>query len=251
MARGLFMGLGALGALSAAVTTGVIVRGQREAPEAASVAQLQPAGDICIESGVRLVEGMSRNCMTSAQFEALRDRAVLGGDGRPIDVNLSAPKGTAEAASVRSCADYDLRTKEGWYALSGSDIRREEYFRRACGALNMLVAAKPAAQSYFANGHADAADIRSMVASDAFGFGEASVSGAPEITREDDGVWKIADPATETMVYEIAHGDFTGDGLGEILAYVSTGVSGGAARGGSIGLIEKPAAGGPCAFKPT
>jgi hypothetical protein len=52
------------------------------------------------------------------------------------------------------------------------------------------------------------------------------------------------------MVYEIAHADFTGDGVGEILAYVSTGVADGTARAGSIGMLEKTAVGGPCSFSP-
>lgn len=246
------MGLGAIGALSAAVTTGVVVRGQKDAPTPASmrIAESRSSESVCIESSVRLVEGMTRSCMTSAQFETLRDRAVLSGDGSAIEVNLSGPADTAGGAAVRTCAEYDLRIAEGWYALSNSDMRREEYFKRACGALQLLVKAKPATETYFTNGRAAAADVMSMASSDSFGIGEAVSAAAPEVTEVDAGVWKIATPASETMVYEIAHGDFTGDGLGEILAYVSTGVAGGAARAGSIGLIEKSAANGPCAFIP-
>ncbi len=246
------MGLGAIGALSAAVATGVVVRGQHDAPAPSSIAEIQSAGPVCIASNVRLVEGMTRSCMTSAQFETLRDRAVLGGDGSAVEVNLSGPDvaDADAAAAIRTCAEYDLRIGQGWYALSNSDMRREEYFKRACGALQWLVKAKPAAESYFVDGRAAASDVQSMASSDAFGFGESVSAAASEVTEVDDGVWKIINPASETMVYEIAHGDFTGGGLGEILAYVSTGVSGGAARAGSIGLIEKSAADGPCAFKP-
>jgi hypothetical protein len=250
MARGLFMGLGALGALSAAVTTGVVVRGQHEAPAAASIADIQSAGPVCIASNVRLVEGMTRSCMTSAQFETLRDRAVLSGDGSAVEVNLSGPDESVDAAAVRTCAEYDLRIAQGWYALSNSDMRREEYFKRACGALQWLVKAKPAAESHFVNGRAAVSDVLSMASSDAFGFGESASAASSDVTMVAEGVWKIINPAGETMVYEIAHGDFTGGGLGEILAYVSTGVSGGAARAGSIGLIEKSTVDGPCAFTP-
>jgi hypothetical protein len=68
--------------------------------------------------------------------------------------------------------------------------------------------------------------------------------------RIDEGVWRISSSANDTMIYEIAHADFTSDGLGEILAYVSIGAAGGSARAGSIGFIEKKSAGGACAFSP-
>lgn len=244
MARNLYIGIGAAGALSAAVTTGVYMSGKKDAPETATLRT--SAQTVCIESNVRLVEGMSRSCLTPAQYEALRDRAVVSGDGAPIDLNLTAP--TGEATAVRSCAEYDASTEKGWYARTGVDLRREEYFKRACGALSMLVEAKPAQSTYFSGGKADVADIRSMALQDAIGFGEAVPSTFVDVVEIEDRVWKVAIGSGETMVYEIAHADFTGDGLGEILAYVSVGAIGGTARAGSIGLLEKPTEGAPCAF---
>lgn len=244
MAKNLYIGIGAVGALSAAVTAGVYMSGKKGAPEPASLRA--SAQTVCIESNVRLVEGMSRSCLTPAQYEALRDRAVVSGDGAPIDLNLTAPSG--ESTSVRSCAEYDASTEKGWYARTGVDLRREEYFKRACGALSMLVEAKPAQSTHFSGGKADVADIRSMALQDAIGFGEAVPSTFVDVVEIEDRIWKVAIGNGETMVYEIAHADFTGDGRGEILAYVSVGAIGGTARAGSIGLLEKPAEGAPCAF---
>lgn len=244
MARNLYIGIGAAGALSAAVTAGVYLAGKKGAPEPAAFGA--SAETVCIESSVRLVEGMSQSCLTPAQYEALRDRAVIGGDGAPIDLNLTAPSG--DATAVRSCAEYDASTEKGWYARAGVDLRREEYFKRACGALSLLVEARPARSSYFSGGKADIADIRSMALQDAIGFGEAVPSASVDVAGIGDRVWKVAIGESETMVYEIAHADFTGDGLGEILAYVSVGPIGGTARAGSIGLLEKPTEDAPCAF---
>ncbi len=249
MAKGLFIGLGAAAALAAAITAGIYGAGEKKVAEPALAAKLEAAAETaCIVSNVRLVEGMSRGCLTPAQIEALRDRAVIGGDGAPVDVNLAAPESGGADNVARSCADYDALTEKGWYALTGADMKREEYFARACGALALLADATPAQSSHFIGGKADIADIRSMAEHDAIEFGESAPSVTVDVVAIEAGVWKVLIGAGETMVYELAHADFTGDGIGEILAYVSVGAAGGTARSGSIGLLVKPDEGGPCSF---
>jgi hypothetical protein len=228
MARALIAGIGALGALGA-VVTGVIVTRPDKAPEPGASIVRASAETVCITSNVRLVEGMTRNCLTAAQFDALRDRAVIGGDGAPVEASLTGHGD--ETAAIRTCAEYDAATRAGWYALTSADMRREEYFRRSCGALEFLAKAEPAETSHFAGGEAEPGDIRSMAAEEALAFGERETSASVDIAEIEDGVWKIAIGAGVTMVYEIAHADFTGDGQGEILAYVSVGAAGGTARG--------------------
>lgn len=246
MARGLIVGLGAFAALSGAVATGVYVnRGGDRAPASA-----RSAGEtVCIESNVRLVEGMAPACLTPAQYEALRDNAVIGGDGAPLALNLASPEAEGQSEVVRSCVDYDARIEDGWHALTGADMRREEYFARACNSLALLVKAKPARSTHFDGGRADKADLRSMAMGDAVAFGEVAPSADVAVEAIDRGVWKVTIGAGETIVYEIAHADFTGDGLGEILAYVSVGSPGGTARIGAIGFLEKPDRGGGCSFR--
>lgn len=247
MAKRTMIGLGAAGALAAAATGVTVMRNQKSPVE--MPATLRAKATVCVESNFPLVDGMMRGCFTPAQFEALRDRPVVGGDRAPTEVNL-AGRNVGERANVaRTCAEYDAMIAEGWYALSGADMRREEYFKRSCGALSMLVDARPARSSHFTDGRADEADVRSLARAQTFSLGEASADPA-EVLRVEAGVWKLATAESETIVYEIAHADFTGDGLGEILAYVSTGAVAGTARGGAIGLMEKPSAGGPCAFSP-
>ncbi|OFX04301.1 MAG: hypothetical protein A3E78_01230 [Alphaproteobacteria bacterium RIFCSPHIGHO2_12_FULL_63_12] len=243
------MGLGAVGALAAAVTTGVYVNESGKTAPAAATATRAAPNTVCIESNVRLVDGMSPGCRTPAQFEALRDRAVIDGDGGAISVNLAAPDGAGDDAMARTCAEFDALTVKGWYALSGADMRREGYFNRACGALSYLAKAAPAQSTHFAGGKASAEDIRSMAMEEATGFGEAEPSTAVNVNEIEDRVWKVEIGQGETMVYEIAHADFTGDGLGEILAYVSVGAAGGTARTGTIGLLEKSSDGGACVFR--
>lgn len=247
MAKRTMIGLGAAGALAAAATGVTIMRVQKSPIE--TPATLRAAATVCVETNFPLVEGMTRGCFTPAQFEALRDRSVVAGDGGPVEVNLAGPNAARPANAARSCAEYDAMIAEGWYALSSADMRREEYFKRSCGALSMLVEARPARSSHFANGRADETDVRSLARAQTFSLGESAADPA-EVSRVEPGVWKLATVESETIVYEIAHADFTGDGLGEILAYVSTGAVAGTARSGAIGLMEKPSAGGPCAFSP-
>lgn len=253
MARPVMMGLGAAGALSAAAVTGLAYLQADKAPPSAraALASAIVGESVCIKSNVRLVEGMQPACYDRPQFEAMRDRQVIAADGTPVRVALAHPTDAAmPAESAATCAEYDSLVAEGWAALTGADLRREEYFRRACGALDLLVKARPAALSHFANGRAAVEDVRSMADADAIGFGEVEASAPVAVADLGDGVWKLTIGQGETMVYEIAHADFTGDGVGEILAYLTVGAVGGTARTGTIGLIEKTAADGPCGFSP-
>jgi hypothetical protein len=249
------MGLGAAGALSAATVTGVSVM-RDEGPEAGARAArsslANTAGEtVCIKSNLRLVEGMSAACYGRAQYESMRDRIVITADGAAVRVALAHPTDAgAPAETASTCAEYDTLVAEGWAAVTSADMRREEYFRRACGALDMLVKARPAQRSNFADGKAAEADVRSMADAETLGFGEVEASVPVGVSSAGDGVWKLTIGQGETMVYEIAHADFTGDGAGEILAYLTVGATGGTARTGAIGLMEKAAPGGPCGFRP-
>jgi hypothetical protein len=250
MVRPIVIGLGAAGALSAAAVTGVAITRSDRPVEAARASLATAAGEtVCIKTNVRLVEGMSAACYTRAQYEAMRDRAVISADGSPVRVVLAHPT-DASAETASTCAEYDSLIAESYYALSGADMRREQYFKRACGALSLLSTAAPARRSHFADGKAAQDDVRSMASAEALGFGEAEPSTTVEVSEVSAGVWRILIGQGESMVYEIAHADFNGDGAGEILAYLTVGAAGGTARTGTIGLMEKSSAGGPCGFSP-
>ncbi len=252
MVRPIVMGLGAAGALSAAAVTGVaVMRPDRPADPAPASLANAARETVCIKSNVRLVEGMSAACYARAQYEAMRDRAVIAADGSAVRVSLAHPSdAAAPAETAATCAEYDSLISEGYGALSNADMRREEYFRRACGALALLSKAAPARRSNFSDGTAAIEDVRSMAAADALGFSEAEPAASVEVAEVGAGVWRVLIGQGETMVFEIAHADFNGDGGGEILAYLTVGAAGGTARTGTIGLMEKASASGPCGFSP-
>ncbi len=250
MAKPLIVGLGAAGALTAAALTGVSLMRAERPVEAARLSLANAAGeDACIRTKIRLVEGMTPACYDRVQFEAMRDRAVISADGAPMRVALAHPSDDAAPSETASnCTEYDSLIAQGYGALTSADMRREEYFRRACGALALLSKAAPAQRSSFAGGKASQEDVRSMASTEATGLGETAPGAPVDVTAVSDGVWRIRIGEGETMVYEIAHADFTGDGTGEILAYLTVGAAGGTARTGAIGLMEKSSADGPCGF---
>ncbi|MFN3958753.1 MAG: hypothetical protein ACK4NP_02440 [Parvularculaceae bacterium] len=252
MVRPIVAGLGAAGALTAAAVTGVAIMQPDRPVDGARLGVASAAGDpVCIKTNVRLVEGMSAACYGRAQYEAMRDNRVIAADGSAVRVALAHPSDAAAPAETAStCAEYDSLVSGGYSALTSADMRREEYFRRACGALALLAKARPAGSSYFVGGKASEADVRSMAVAETTGFDETGPGAPVDIAAVSDGVWRIRIGQGETMVYEIAHADFTGDGGGEILAYMTVGAAGGTARTGAIGLMEKASAGGPCGFRP-
>lgn len=252
MVRPIVLGLGAAGALSAAAVTGVAVLRSDRPAEPARASLANAAGEtVCIKSNVRLVEGMGAECYVRAQYEAMRDRAVIAADGSAVRVSLaSSTNAAAPAETASTCAEYDSLIAEGYGAATSADMRRDAYFRRACGALSLLSKAAPARRTNFAGGKAAIEDVRSMATADALRFGEPQPAATVEVTEVSAGVWKLLIGQGETMIYEIAHADFDGDGGGEILAYLTIGAAGGTARTGTIGLMEKSSASGPCGFSP-
>jgi len=254
MAKRLLLGGGAIGA-AAALATGVAILSSHHESVASGeteiAAPLQANGprEFCVRSNFNLVEGMAGQCLTPPQFEALRSRPVIDWNGGEVDLALTGPGPSDPSKPVNNCADYDALTAKGWFALSNADMRREGYFKRACGALFWLARARPAAKTYFTDGAASSADIASMARSMRMGMGP-DVETASNVEKVSDHVWRLAGVNVAAQIFEIAHADFSGGGLGEILTYVQMNAVGGTAVAGSVGLMEKEDPSGRCVFKP-
>jgi hypothetical protein len=211
------------------------------APSAIAAAS---AERLCVKSAA-FVEGQKDGCFSSADFEAMRDRAVVGADGAPITLELSSPSdAAAPPALVSTCVEYDMRSRAGWYPLSNAEMRREEYFRRACSALKLMAGAKPPKASHFGNGTLSDADVVALGADPNFGFAAVAT-----VANEGEGAWRLTDGAREAHLGEIAHADFDGDGFGDVLVFVSLKTETGAGRA-MTGLAMKSAGDAPATFKP-
>lgn len=257
MARGQIVGASALAVAAAAATFAGLQFQPRDktAPDVAArettpaTLPADPEKMICLQTTAPLALAIKRACYPPATFEAARDSAVLDDEGAPIALEMAHPQdAAAPTTTVRTCADYDGLAAADWYAMSAKDMRREERFVRTCGALRALAAAKPPTATYFEGGRLSDADIASMTAGQTFSIGEASIKA--NAVRTGDGQWSASDDAAGYLVQELAHGDFDGDGLGDVLVFVRLGAKGGSAAGATLGIAQKFAEGGPCSFKP-
>lgn len=205
------------------------------------------AFEICLKSPVPMFAGAVARCFAPEEISALRSEMVLDAEGEPMSVGLSHPTDYSRSIEpVSNCATYDARIAAGWYAISTREMRREAWFKRACGTLSLLSAARRPDVSYFEGGASVLADFQSVAGNNWFAIGVEAQAGALEsVEHTGDYQWEILSPAAAATVQEIAHADFTGDGRGDILVFVSVQASDGAVASFDVGLLDKPVAGGP------
>jgi len=235
--------IGAGGAVAAAAAAAIFFgfRGDDEpSPEQAAVCLLTPFD---------MVEGADSRCFTSDQLVDLRSRRVIDTTGEPARVSLVHPTDfSAPPRAVETCADFLPLAEAGWGGLSSRDMRREQRFQRACGALELLLRAERPGETFFENGRLSRADFESLgpdgiarLAPDAARLS----SDALAVVDQEDGGWSLQVAETETVVKEIAHADFDGDGLGDVLFSAQARASEGSLSTAFVGYFSKTAQGGP------
>lgn len=245
--RTIVIAAGAVGAVGTATYVGV------NAPSSQSDQLKSAAADnfeLCLRSDLRLFESAPSGCLRRADIAALRDAPLADNNARSLSVTLSHPNDSTMApAEVRNCRDYQEKRWDGWYASSGRDMRRDAYFVRACGLLEMLMRAGPAAYSYIAEAGLTAADY------EALGADKLLRLGADPAVSETDGVDAAAAPQPETtgarwrltvngqvsQVQELALADFDGDEIAEMLVFLTNAPVGGSASLSAVALVEKDA----------
>ena len=210
--------------------------------------------EVCIRADAAMIEGLSPGCYDKKQLKAYRDKLVLGLDGAPVAVALAHPKDDlAPLEIVKTCHAYSEKMDRRWFALSNREMRRQSYFVRACGALEMLIAAEKPERSFFKNGELTRADLKSLAGGPPFRMAERAETAAveTEIETVKTGGWRLKMSDQAATIIEIAHADFDRDGVGDILAFASIGVTGGTARIAEIGLLQKSSETAPVRFTPS
>jgi len=242
--RGIIAGIGAMSAAAAAVVTGISLRhSEEDNTPAILIEDLQ--AEICLRTSLKFFENAKQGCVKKSELQKWIKAPVLDNVGAPVTLNMSHPTDySRELSVVKTCEDYRLMTKVGWYAGSTREMRREAYFERACGALTYLALAKEPDISYFTNGSSTRSDLASLADGPPFKIAP-RLSEAPEeidISQLSDGVWRISTLGQNAQLQEIAHADFNGDGIGDILTFVSIGVEDATATAGMVGYLEKKSA---------
>ena len=265
--RAVVIGLVALVVTAAALAAGLkLWRGPHDR-ESFRAGDLIGPGEVCLKTDIAMIDGLAPGCYPRAALAAFRDRPVFDARGLAAALSLAHPTDAmAPLAIVRTCAEYREKSADGWFAFSSRAMRREAFFRRACGVLDMLAWSRDPDASYFEEGAAALADIEALAASGAFGLAEGSPKAPPGSTTSTDdaapaisvradapGVWALSwaeDRAA--VVQEIAHADFNADGAGDILVFIALGARGatGLAAASRLGFLEKVDAEGPARFTP-
>lgn len=236
-----------IGAAAAAGVAGLAVFTQpsRDGGESGGVF----SEEICIKGDIGLA-GVPAGCYSHGEIAAMADAPLADGQGGEARVTLSPPAdAAAEPLEAATCRDYREARRNGWYALTARDMRREGFFIRACGALAMLDKAQKAERAYFVNGSPEPGDIAGVAAT--LRFGEAAADPALlRVEKGQDHVWRIAGDAVSVTIHELANADFDDDGVEEILVFAAGAPQGGTASFYEAGLLEKDAPGAAVIFTP-
>lgn len=245
------IGLIVIGAAAAAVAAAALVIGGGHLLQQRSIEATIAAPEerfICLRSSLDFLSGAPPGCYAPQEIAALVSTPLRDASGEPAAVELSPPAGAQDATeTARTCTDWRRLKSEGWYARSGRDMRREGWFERACGALAMLEKAGRADLSHFEGGMLSQKDMDALAEASMFRIGEAQVA-ALTAARTGPAEWRFVGGGQTVVIQEIAHADFSGDGLGDMLVFVTMRVDGGTASIGRTGYIEKTKASGPLRF---
>lgn len=242
--------VGALGA-AGAVTIAIMLGPGRWASESAPPESA--SREICLKSDLPFFEGAAARCYQRAELTRLQSARLVDQRGQALFLTMTHPSDpAAPPEDVITCRQYDKALAEGRYAATTRDMRRAAYFVRACGALDLLLEARPAQTSYFVDGSPDATEIASLDGDSLLRLGAdaSSAPGPPEVERQNATDWRISFDDQQVILQEIANADFDGDGIEEILAFLAAGPEFGTAVVYTMALLEKDSASEPVRLTP-
>ncbi len=211
----------------------------------------------CLISDAPFFRDLEAGCYSKSVLRELYTRDLVNDRGANVVVTMSSPPEAPEASDdCKTCSDYNRMHRLGWFALTGRDQRREEFFRRACGMLDYLVDAKEAQQTFFTDSGLTADDIAAIPDKSLLnlgrGYAPASEAGN-ELKRENPQssglgsaqgpVWSIEIGDDWTVsIQSLSHADFDADGIGDVLVYMRTGRRDGPAFDSVVGYLRKVSA---------
>lgn len=177
-------------------------------------------------------------CLTRGAILALDDRPVdrLTADGVPryAEVTLVHPTDYMEPERVvEGCKAFGRLKVEDWGPLTTAGRAQEARFERYCGLMALAEVAEVPRSSRFDGNGLSRAELEAVPVGQWPRLGEAAPK-APIFSQDDEANPRRWVGDTETlhlMVFDVAHADFDGDGLGERLLNIA-----GRARGGSAGF---------------
>jgi hypothetical protein len=186
---------------------------------------------LCLSAPMPFEGHVLSGCVRRSDIDSMQDEPVsLGENTGEHGVVLTDPSNVNAQRTVRSCRDYDASAKAGWYALTTYDMSIESFFKQTCGVLSLLGNGGPAKTSYlgpaaegFGNADRISAGAIAGLVPEAQGLtiGDLIRSGTVTIEAEEPRRIVLTANGLKGELTEIARGDFDGDGVADILAFLT------------------------------
>ena len=186
-----------------------------------------------------------------------KQRVALSASGRPenvaeipMRVKLADPVDfKAPEEEVRDCAAFNDMKSKGWGALTSADMVDEQWFMVRCGLYKMAAMADVPASTEFEQGRLSTDDLKA-VGEEAWPYLGEKPEGDPGMAlrkpasantlENSDRFWVARYGNMQTLVSEVSHADFNGDGSGDVLVLINASPrEKGTAQISYYGLLEK------------
>jgi len=247
--RTIIGGVGAVGAAGAMALTGVATQSD-EAPSRAA-AQRVSDFSICLKTSLPFFEGVEKGCYQKSDISDFQDRPVVDNDGNVVTYDLAHPTNhSAALLPCTTCREYREMNWMGWFAPSSREMRREAFFVRACGLLDVLADARQARETFFAADGLTKTGLATLSSNSVPQLNEAvaGIGVSYEIASAGDGRWLFTSETQTVLVQEIAYADFDADGIEDALVFVAAGPDEGSARIYDVAVMTKLSQDGPLTY---
>jgi hypothetical protein len=213
----------------------------------------QPEEIFLLLERMQFADAPEVKAIAKADIEELRKRQIKLGKNNHIDgVTLTSKDSWSVQIHVRTCQEYEVAIKAGYYARTTFDMKMAVFFEHQCGLLKSLQAALTPERSFIAEPRVGIVDLELLPFSLFPSLGEQSPDLAPTDTYQekiDSGIL-VVKHLRQNMVCvetagmrqkltEIARADFNGDGTEDILLFHSYQVIGGSFGSGGILILTR------------
>jgi hypothetical protein len=206
---------------------------------------------LCFSTPMAFEKHMVSGCLTHSDIEMLAsDPLSLGENAGVQGVTLTDPHNVNAQRLVSNCKAYDAASRAGWYALTTYDQSIESYFKRACGVLALMANGARAERSFLGPaeqgfGNADrisASAIASLIPEGrGLTIGDLVRGGSVTILAEQPRRIVLTANGMEAELTEIARGDFDGDGIADMLAFLAVHAQNGTFRSYDVLVLTRKA----------
>ena len=180
---------------------------------------------------IKFADGTEVRSITKADIETLRDLPIDMGGNKTDGVTLT--KSRNDKIHVRTCGEYDSALEDGYYPSSTYDISMASWFKYPCGLFSLLETAAIPQQSFIPTSSEEVLNLELLPLSlfpvltdfeQRYGYNIENVTyqdrvekGLLKVTDKGDNWLSCEDDGLRQHLTEVAHADFNGDGIEDIL----------------------------------